>query len=261
MDFSGKVAVVTGGARGIGAAIATAFHAHGAAVVITDILQAQGQALADELGDHAHFFAHDVRDEAQWERIVDAVVDKAGGLDILVNNAGTEETQPLVDLDLAAVQRMNAVNIDGVLLGMKWGFRTMRPGGRAGAGGAIVNLSSIAAHGASAGMGPYGATKAAVDRITKVAAVEAAGYGIRVNCLYPGIIQSDMIDKLVSDFVAMGSFSTTDEVRQWLVARTPQGRLGETADVAKAALFLASDYAGFVNGAGLFVDGGFALTG
>jgi 3alpha(or 20beta)-hydroxysteroid dehydrogenase len=261
MDFSGKTVLVTGGARGIGAEIARAFHAHGAAVAVADILLDQGAALAAAAGERMRFFALDVRHEAEWEQLFDQVIAWTGGCDILVNNAGIEETQRLVDVDIETVKRLIDVNVCGVILGMKWGLRVMQRGGRVGRGGSIINLSSIAVHTNSAGMGPYGATKAAVERITKIGAVEAGAHGVRVNCLYPGIIQSDMIEKVIDGFVSIGAFATRGDVTNWLMSRTPLARIGKPDDVANAALFLASDYAAFVNGAGLVVDGGVSLTG
>lgn len=259
MNFDGKTVLVTGAARGIGAQIASAFHAAGAYVVITDVLAETGKVLAAKLGSRALFIEQDVREEARWEAVTAEAVAWGGGLDALVNNAGIEAAMPVADLDVDLARRMIDINFVGVLLGVKWGLRTMRPGGAAGKGGAIVNLSSISAKAAGGGMAAYAGTKAAVERLTKVAAVEAgtAGYNVRVNCLYPGIIQTDMIDHLADECVAHGWFQDREAVLSFFKNKTPLRRLGRPEDVANVTLFLCSDLASFVTGAGVSVDGGF----
>jgi len=153
------------------------------------------------------------------------------------------------------------VNVAGVFLGLKHGLRAMRPGGSAGAGGAILNISSMAAVSAQAFLGPYGATKAAVERLTKVAAVESGklGWDVRVNCLYPGFINSDIGEKLASDLVQMGFVESPKAATNYFTQQTPLGRLGVADDLVGAALFLCSDAAGFITGGGLAVDGGAGL--
>ncbi|MCP5398212.1 MAG: SDR family oxidoreductase [Sphingomonas sp.] len=259
MDFTGKTVLVTGGARGIGAGIARAFHSAGANIIVSDVLDREGSELVEELAGNALFLQQDVRDEQRWQQVVEQCADWGGGLDVLINNAGIEAAMPLVDFDADVARRLLDINVVGVLLGMKWAFRSMRPGGIVGKGGAIVNLSSISSQAAAGGMAAYAGSKAAVERATKVAAVEAGkgGYNIRVNCLYPGIIQTDMVDQLIDECVDLGWFGGSDECRSWLTAKTPLGRFGSPEDVAKVTMFLCSDYASFVTGAGVPVDGGF----
>lgn len=263
--LDGKVALVTGGARGIGADIARAFAAAGASVMITDILATLGAATAGEIrgaGGRAGFLGHDVRDEQAWQSVIDATVREFGGLTTLVNNAGIEETGPLAEFDVDAFRRLFDINVTGLFLGMKHAMRAMRPGGAAGKGGTILNLSSVAALRAEPCFGAYGATKSAVERLTRVGAAEAGklGWNIRVNCLYPGIIETAMQDKLQNDMVQLGFFPNVQAVQEALVTRTPLGRVGTVADVTQAALYLSSDAASFITGVGLSVDGGLALA-
>ncbi len=263
-DLTGRKALVTGGARGIGASIAQALAKAGAAVMIGDILAELGEQTAGAIagtGAKAGFVPLDVRDDASWQAAVAATVEKLGGFDILVNNAGIEITSLVVDIDADALRRMLDVNIVGVGLGMKHAFRAMRPGGAAGKGGAVVNISSVAATIAFPSIAGYSATKSAVDRLTRVGAMEAGklGYGVRVNCIYPGLIPTDMGMKLAGDVVAVGLWPTTDAAVGDVVGQTPLGRLGEVGDVADAAVFLCSDAARFITGAGLPVDGGMGM--
>jgi 3alpha(or 20beta)-hydroxysteroid dehydrogenase len=260
-DLTGRKALVTGGARGIGAAIAAALAEAGAAVVIGDVLQDLGQGTAAAIaktGAKTGFLPLDVTDDAQWVRAVGAVIERIGGFDILVNNAGIEITSLVIDIDPANVRRMCDVNILGTALGMKHAFRAMKPGGAAGSGGAIVNIASVAATIAFPSIAIYSGTKSAVDRMTRIGAVEAGklGYGVRVNCIYPGLIPTDMGIKLAQDVVAVGLWPTMEAAIGEVVGLTPQGRLGEVGDVADAAVFLCSDAARFVTGVGLPVDGG-----
>lgn len=225
-DLSGRAALVTGGARGLGAGMAEALADAGAAVVIADVREDLGRATADALertGATAAFVPLDVTDDASWERGVSATIDRLGGLDVVVNNADVEISGLLADLDPADVRRMLDVNVLGTALGIKHAFRAMRPGGPAGKGGAVVNIASVAATIAFPGIAGYSATKSAVDRLTRVAAMEAGklGYDVRVNCVYPG-----------------------------LASPGP-----DASDLADAVVFLASDAARFVTGAGLPVDG------
>jgi NAD(P)-dependent dehydrogenase (short-subunit alcohol dehydrogenase family) len=153
------------------------------------------------------------------------------------------------------------VNIVGTALGLKHAFRAMRPGGPAGRGGAVVNISSVAATIAFPGIAVYSATKSAIDRLTRVAAMESGklGYGVRVNCIYPGLVPTEMGSQLAQDVVTLGLFPSVEEAIGTVVGLTPQGRLGEVADMADAVVFLASDAARFITGAGLPVDGGMGM--
>ena len=263
-DLTGRKALVTGGARGLGAGMAAALAQAGAAVVIGDILEDLGQATADELkksGATAAFLPLDVTNDASWELAIADTIRELGGLDILINNAGVEITSLVVDLDPDDIRKMLEVNILGTSLGIKHAFRAMRPGGPAGRGGAVVNIASVAATIAFPGIAVYSATKSAIDRLTRVAALESGklGYGVRVNCLYPGLVPTEMGNKLALDMAAVGLFPSAQECAAAVVGLTPLGRLGEVADMADAVVFLASDGARFITGAGLPVDGGMGM--
>jgi 3alpha(or 20beta)-hydroxysteroid dehydrogenase len=271
-DLTGRKALVTGGARGLGEGMARALARAGAAVVIADIREDLGKATASSLregGANAEFVALDVTSDESWAQAMPQAIAHLSGLDILVNNAGIEITSLLVDLDAEGVRRMLEVNVLGTALGIKHGFRAMRPGGSAGAsadgagraGGAIVNVSSVAATIAFPGIAGYSATKSAVDRLTKVAAMESGrlGYGVRVNCVYPGLVPTEMGNQLAVDCAAIGLFPSPQEAAGAVIGLTPLGRLGEVPDIADAVVFLASDGARFITGAGLPVDGGMGM--
>lgn len=257
-DLAGKHALVTGGATGIGAEIAAALVRAGAKVAIGDIDRAGGAATAATLGNGAMFVPLDVGSEADWEAAVPEVIAGLGGFDLLVNNAGIELSALVIDMDVADLKRMLEVNVVGTALGVKHGFRAMRPGGAAGAGGAIVNIASVAATIPFPGISGYSATKSAVDRLTRVAAIESGrlGYGVRVNCVYPGLVPTAMGSKLAADMAALGLWPSAEAAVGDVIGLTPLGRLGETRDMADAVVFLLSDAARFVTGTGLSVDGG-----
>ncbi|MGY6653547.1 SDR family NAD(P)-dependent oxidoreductase [Amycolatopsis sp. TRM77291] len=263
-DLSGRKALVTGGAQGLGAGMAEALVLAGASVVIGDVQEDLGRATADQIkqkGANAGFVRLDVTDDQSWEQAVAAVIGELGGLDIVVNNAGVEITGLVADLDPADVRKMLDVNVLGTALGVKHAFRAMRPGGPAGTGGAVVNIASVAATIAFPGIAGYSATKSAVDRLTRVAAMEAGklGYGVRVNCVYPGLVPTQMGNQLAQDVVEVGLFPSVEEAIGAVIGQTPAGRLGEVADMADAVVFLASDAARFITGAGLPVDGGMGM--
>jgi 3alpha(or 20beta)-hydroxysteroid dehydrogenase len=263
-SLTGRRALVTGGARGLGAGTAAALAEAGASVVIGDILEDLAKQTADELAAKGHeveAIPLDVTDDASWASVVQQTVERLGGLDILVNNAGVEVSSLVVDLDPADVMKMLEVNVLGVALGLKHGFRAMRPGGAAGSGGSIINISSVAATIAFPGIAGYSATKAGVDRLTRVAALESGklGYGVRVNCLYPGLVATEMGSRLAVDMAELGLWPSPEAAVSDVVALTPLGRLGEVADMADAVVFLASDAARFITGAGLPVDGGMGM--
>lgn len=257
--LDGRCALVTGGAQGIGAAIAAALAAQGARVMIGDIAEAAGRETAAALG--GSFTALDVTDDASWASAVSATVRELGGFDILINNAGIEITSLVVDIEAADLRRMCDVNIVGVGLGMKHAFRAMRPDGAAGKGGAIVNIASVAATIAFPAIAGYSGTKSAVDRMTRVAAMEAGklGYGVRVNCLYPGLVPTAMGMQLAGDIVSIGLAPDVGAAVAGVVEQTPLGRLAEVGDIADAAVFLCTHEARFITGAGLPVDGGMGM--
>lgn len=261
LDLTGRKALVTGGAQGLGEGMAQALADAGAHVVVADLQDDLGAKVAERLGE-GHGFVHlDVSDDASWEAAVASTVEQLGGLDILVNNAGVEITSLLVDLDAAAVRTQLEVNLLGTALGIKHAFRTMRPEGAAGQGGVVVNVASVAATIAFPGISVYSATKSGVDRLTRVAAMESGklGYGVRVNCIYPGLVPTAMGAGLANDVASIGLFGSPEEAVGAVIELTPSGRLGEVSDMADAVVFLASDAARFVNGVGLPVDGGMGM--
>jgi 3alpha(or 20beta)-hydroxysteroid dehydrogenase len=268
-DLEGRKALVTGGARGLGEGMARALARAGAAVVIADIREDLGKATAASLresGASAEFVSLDVTADDSWAQAVPQAIGHLGGLDIVVNNAGIEITSLLVDIDPADIRRMLEVNVLGTALGIKHGFRAMRPGGPAASasghsGGAIVNVSSVAATIAFPGIAGYSATKSAVDRLTRVAAAESGklGYGVRVNCVYPGLVPTEMGNQLAVDCAQIGLFPSPQEAAGAVAGLTPLGRLGEVPDIADAVVFLCGDGARFITGAGLPVDGGMGM--
>jgi 3alpha(or 20beta)-hydroxysteroid dehydrogenase len=267
-DLTGRKALVTGGARGLGEGMARALAQAGAAVVIADIREDLGKATAASLreaGANAEFVALDVTSDDSWAQAMPQAIAHLSGLDILINNAGIEITCLLVDLDPEGVRRMLEVNVLGTALGIKHGFRAMRPGGAGnaagGSGGAIVNVASVAATIAFPGIAGYSATKSAVDRLTRVAAMESGklGYGVRVNCVYPGLVPTEMGNQLAVDCAEIGLFPSPQEAAGAVIGLTPLGRLGEVPDIADAVAFLVSDGARFITGAGLPVDGGMGM--
>ncbi|MFB6446300.1 SDR family NAD(P)-dependent oxidoreductase [Bradyrhizobium tunisiense] len=263
-SLDGRKALVTGGARGIGAAIAQALARSGAAVMIGDILDDVGKDSAGQiakLGVKTGFVHLDVTDDAQWEKAAAATIATLGGYDILINNAGIEITSLISEVKAEDARRMCDVNIVGTVLGMKHAFRAMRPGGPAGKGGAVVNIASVAATIAFPSIAVYSGTKSAVDRMTRVGAMESGklGFGVRVNAIYPGLIPTDMGMQLANDIVKIGLAPDVNAAVGSVVEQTPLGKLAEVGDIADAAVFLCSDRARFITGIGLPVDGGMGM--
>ena len=240
--------------------MAKALAAAGARVMIADVNEA-GADTAAGLGEGHGFVRLDVTDDAAWEAATAARVDQLGGLDVLVNNAGIEISSLITEVQTDDIRTMLDVNILGTALGLKHGLRTMRPGGGAGKGGSIINISSVAATIAFPAIGIYSGTKSAVDRMTRVAAMESGklGYGVRVNCVYPGLVPTAMGAGLANDMASLGLYGSPEEAVGAVIELTPSGRLGEVEDMADAVVFLASDQSRFVNGIGLPVDGGMGM--
>ncbi len=234
-----KVAIITGGARGIGRATAELFAREGAQVYVTDV-----KAPEPPYEDPAiHFSVMDVASEQGWSDLVDGIVARHGAVDILVNNAGIGGSQlALADENMADWDRVIAVNQTGVFLGM----RAVLPGMRAKKAGSIINFSSIWGIAAVPGAAAYHATKAAVRHLSKHAAVTYAIDNIRVNSVHPGIIATPMV---LDD--------QADETSAAVVAATPLGRMGQPIELANGVLFLASDESSFVTGTELVIDGGY----
>lgn len=233
-----KVALITGGARGQGAAEAELFVEAGAQVVITDVLDAEGQSAAERLGAACEFLHHDVASESAWADVVDTVTDRHGRIDVLVNNAGIFRTVGLIETSLELWEQMLGINQTGVFLGM----RTVAPVMKANGSGSIINISSIAGMKSAAVAHAYAATKWAVRGMSKSAAVELAPHGVRVNSVHPGIIDTAMLDEF-------------GEMRPLVEERIPLGRVATAAEVGKVVLFLASDDSSYCTGHEFVIDG------
>jgi NAD(P)-dependent dehydrogenase (short-subunit alcohol dehydrogenase family) len=260
-SLKGKTALVTGAGGGIGTACVLALARAGAQVMATDIDEtaaARTAALASKEDLAVKALQQDVCDEQRWQQVVDATVEAFGGFEILVNNAGIHHGCLLEADTLDNVRRLQRVNVDSIFLGMKHAAAAMKPGGAAGRGGSIVNLSSVAGMMGHALESAYGASKGAVRVYTKHAAVEfaALGYAIRVNSVHPGLIETDMGDHLLEGFVRNGLMESVEQARAMVHALTPLGRLGTAEEVAHVVHFLASDAASYVTGAEYTVDGG-----
>jgi NAD(P)-dependent dehydrogenase (short-subunit alcohol dehydrogenase family) len=257
--LDGKVALISGAARGIGAATARLMIEAGARVAVADVLDARGRETVRALGDAAVYQHLDVTSEDEWRDAVAATVARFGGLDILVNNAGLFLGTDIENTGLAEWQRLAGVNLTGVFLGTKLALPALRDrAAHSPQGSAIVNLASVAGLVGSQLDPLYSMTKGGVTLFTKSAALEFArkGYRVRVNSIHPGVIQTDMGEQT---FVARArNLGSNDVERARTISRNthPIGRLGVPEDIAKGIVFLASDDAGFMTGAGLVVDGG-----
>ena len=249
--LDGKVALISGGARGQGEAEARLFVAEGARVVIGDVLHDLGNAVATDLGQAARYAPLDVTDPGAWEAVVAETEQQEGRLDVLVNNAGVLTFGvSLVDVSLEDYMRVVNINQVGTFLGMKYAIPAIARGGR---GGAVVNISSTNGFAGYGGTIAYTASKFAVRGMTKTAALEFGKLGIRINSIHPGGIETPMI---ITDDANL----PTDEERAALADGIPVGRFGQPEEVARLALFLASDEASYCTGAEFLADGG-ALAG
>ena len=249
MRLEGKVAIITGGANGMGAEECRIFAREGAKVVIADILEAEGRQVEAEIaeaGSDAVFARLDVTSEADWQAAVDAAVARYGKLDVLVNNAGIGMGNTPDNLRVEDWDALMNINAKGVFLGMKYAIPEMQKAG----GGSIVNISSISGIvGQKAVHMGYNASKGAVRLVTKSAAVQYAQDGIRVNSVHPGLMPP-----------MLTSAANTPGIRSEMLAGVPMGRTGRREEVGYAALFLASDEASYITGAELVVDGGWTAT-
>jgi len=253
--LANKVALITGGASGIGRAIAARLAADGARVVITDILQEAGKTLAAQQG--YEFFDHDVSDEHQWIALMSRIQATCGGLHVLVNNAGvlsppSEKANPETST-LSDWRRIFSVNVEGVFLGCKTAIPLIHASG----GGSIINMSSVAALLATPFAMAYGASKASVRQLTKSVAQHCAacGLGIRCNSVHPGIVRTPALDKAFAEAASQRgvAFDSILEERQ---AAVPVGTFAGLDDIAAAVAFLASDESHHMTGAQLVIDGG-----
>jgi meso-butanediol dehydrogenase / (S,S)-butanediol dehydrogenase / diacetyl reductase len=249
MKLAGKIALVTGAGSGIGQAIAVLFAAEGARVGVADFSEAGGAATVDQIrraGGEAEFYQVDVAKSTDVQRMVAGVVQRWGRLDILCNNAGIGVAATVVDTAEEDWDRTLAVDLKGVFLGCKYAIPSMIERG----GGVIVNTSSVAGQVGVPNRAAYCAAKAGVVGLTKSIAVDFVGRNIRINAICPGTVDSPWIQKILS--------AQTDPVgeRQRMVERQPMGRMGEPAEIARAALYLACDDSAFVTGTALIIDGG-----
>jgi len=253
-QVSGKVAIITGGASGIGAACARTLAREGARVVVTDIDQHLGNGVVSAItsaGGEAIFLAQDVTDEARWPAIIGATEHRFGRLDAMVANAGIGIMVPIFQMSMEDWRRQIAVNLDGVFLSVKYAVPAMRRAG----GGSIVMMSSVAGLRGSAGLAGYCATKGGVRLFAKAVALDCAAVGdnIRVNSVHPGIIDTPIWGKLP---VGAGGRNAPIDPHERAQAGVPLGRAGEAQDIANAVLFLISDASHYMTGSEIVVDGG-----
>lgn len=246
---SGKVAIVTGAASGLGKAIAMLLGSEGAKVVATDVNEAGGTAVAEEIGKkggEALFVRHDVAQESEWAEVVKTTIGRYGRLDILVNCAGVFLDASIEETTLEKWRWVMSINLDGVFLGTKYGAEAMKKTG----GGSIVNMSSAGGIVGTPRASAYAASKGGVRLLTKAAAIEYSkahlGYNIRVNSVHPGLIATPMTDPMVAD----------PEGKKTILGWVPMEHLGAAEDVAYAVLYLASDESKYVTGSETVVDGG-----
>jgi NAD(P)-dependent dehydrogenase (short-subunit alcohol dehydrogenase family) len=243
MRLQGKVALITGAASGMGKSEAEIFAKEGAKVVVADVLDAEGKAVADGIGANARYVHLDVTSEPAWEQVIATTVAQFGTLDVLVNNAGISGTFDHDLMSTAVWDKLMDVNAKGVFLGMKHALPVMVKAGS----GSIVNISSVSGFVAQLGLHmAYNASKGAVRLMTKSAAVQYARKGIRVNSVHPGVLPAMRTSKAAAD----------PGYRDRMLAAVPMGRVGRVEEVAYAVLFLASDEASYITGTELVVDGG-----
>src|SRR3954453_5835039 len=264
--LDGKVALISGAARGIGGEAAQLMAKAGAKLVIGDVLDEQGRqtvAAINAAGGQADYVHLDVTREGDWTAAVNLAISRFGKLDILVNNAGVFIGKGIEEISLAEWDRLVAVNMTGVFLGTRLAAQALREAARSSEhGSAIVNLASVAGIVGSQLDPLYSMTKGGVTLFTKSAALEFArrGYRIRVNSIHPGVIQTDMGEQTFVSRAQRSGSNDTNAVKETVLATVPWGRLGVPTDIAKGIVFLASDDAGYMNGAGLVVDGGVTAT-
>jgi 3alpha(or 20beta)-hydroxysteroid dehydrogenase len=239
--FDNRTVIVTGGARGLGASFARGFVAECANVVIADVLEQEGRALADDLGDHAIFSRLDVTSDRDWAATVATAEDAFGPVSVLVNNAGIVRFGPIAETEPAAWRQVIDINLTGTYLGIRAVVPSMRKTG----GGAIVNISSAGGMIGTPGVGAYGASKWGVRGMTKTAALELARDNIRVNSIHPGNVRTPMVGG--SDAEAVGAGVVTDFAIP---------RIAEPEEITRLVLFVASDEASFSTGSEFIADGG-----
>jgi len=258
-QVSGKVAIVTGGASGIGEACAVTLAREGASVLITDIDDTLGKGVVDRItkaGGKAHYLRHDVRDEAAWPDIVADAETRYGRLDIMVANAGIGIMSPIATMTLADWQRQQAINLDGVFLSIKHSIPAMKRVG----GGSIVLMSSVAGLRGAPGLAAYSATKGGVRLLAKSVALEHAADNIRCNSVHPGIIATPIWEKIPTGAEGNRRNAPIDP-RERAAASVPLPRVGEAQDIANGVLFLCTDAGNYITGQELVIDGGMTAGG
>lgn len=245
-QLEGKVAIVTGGASGIGAATVERFVQEGAKVLSTDVQEGLGQSVADEVG--AMFMAQDVSDPEEWDRVMAKIQSEYGRLDILVNNAGIVIGKNIEDVDLESWHHLLDINLTGVMLGCQKAIAAMKRNS-GGSSGSIINIASTSAFAALPGDVSYTASKSAVRMLSKSVAVHCAQSGLNIRCnnLVPGATHTAIIDKAAKSVPGMVEMAA---------AMSPMNRIGQGSDLAGAAVYLAGDDSSFVTGSDLLVDGG-----
>lgn len=231
----GKIALISGGARGMGASHARALAAEGAAVVIGDLLEEEGRALAESIGERATFVRLDVTDEESWVAAVATTIERYGGLSVLINNAGIVNGNLITKFELAQWQSIIDINLTGTFLGIKAAAQAMIDTGP----GSIINVSSVEGYRGSPGLHGYTATKFAVRGLTKSVALELAPHNIRANSVHPGLVRTPMTAGIPEDFLTI-----------------PLGRGCEPEEVSAMVLFLASDESSYCTGSEFVIDGG-----
>jgi NAD(P)-dependent dehydrogenase (short-subunit alcohol dehydrogenase family) len=260
-QVQGKVALVTGGASGIGAAVAELLAREGASVVVTDVDELKGPEIVASIkkaGGEATFLHQDVTSEPRWIEIIGEVAKRYSRLDTLVSNAGIGISVPsITEMTLEDWRRQTAINLDGVFLSVKHGLPLMRKTSTPKAGGSIVLMSSLAGLRGAAGLSGYCATKGGVRLFAKAIAMECAmaGDGIRVNSVHPGIIDTPIWGKIPTEATGRGQNAPIDPEERAKFA-TPLGRAGEAVEIASGVLYLASDGSRYVTGTELVIDGG-----
>ena len=245
--LDGKVALISGGARGMGQAEARLFAAEGAKVAVCDVMDGEGKAVAESIGSSGLYQHLDVTREDEWQTVVEATVRAFGRLDVLVNNAGIAEAAPLAEMTLESYRRVTEVNQTGVFLGMRAVIEAMTAAG----GGSILNISSIDGLVGMNNLTSYVASKWAVRGMTKVAAMELAPRNIRVNSIHPGFILTSMGIENDADPAPVHAL-----LEGYAARMAPLGRAGQPEDIAKLALFLASDESAYSTGSEFVADGG-----
>jgi NAD(P)-dependent dehydrogenase (short-subunit alcohol dehydrogenase family) len=261
-QVQGKVALVTGGASGIGEACAELLAREGASVAVTDVDELRGPEVVARIrkaGGEASFWHHDVTSEPRWIEVVAEVEKRHGRLDILVSNAGIGVFVPsITDMSLLDWQRQNAINLDGVFLSVKHCLPLMRKTGKQGmGGGSIIMMSSLAGLRGAPGLSAYSATKGGVRLFAKSIAMECAtvGDGIRVNSVHPGVIDTPIWGKIPTEAEGRGQNAPIDPEERARIA-TPLARAGQASEIASGVLFLASDASSYMTGSELVIDGG-----